>query len=269
MGARSRARSFAVALISALAAFGAAFDALAAGEPPDEAAALAASQGAIGRELGEYLLSDQSGRPLPFSSLRGKPLVLSIVYTTCYHVCSGLTTHLRDVVKVALQALGGDSFSVLTVGFDTANDTPERMRMYARERGADLPGWHFASADAATIARLTRDAGFTYSPSIQGFDHITQTTVVDARGRVVLQIYGQDFKAPLLVEPLKKLVWGGELDRGTLDGLVRTVKLFCTIYDPASGRYRFDYSLIVNVIAGVLALGMVAIAIVRAARNVH
>jgi hypothetical protein len=47
------------------------------------------------------------------------------------------------------------------------------------------------------------------------------------------------------------------------------VRLFCTIYDPASGRYRFDYALVVEVVAGILALGMVAVAIGRASRDVR
>ena len=68
--------------------------------------------------------------------LRGRPVVLSLVYTSCYHVCSGLTLRLRETVKVAREALGPGSFSVVTVGFDTPNDTAERMRLYARERGA-------------------------------------------------------------------------------------------------------------------------------------
>ena len=74
---------------------------------------------------------------------------------------------------------------------------------------------------------------------------------------------------PLVVEPLKKLVWGRNLDRSTLEGLVNTVKLFCTIYDPASGRYRFDYSLLMEIFAGVLALGIAAAGIVAATRNVR
>jgi protein SCO1/2 len=143
------------------------------------------------------------------------------------------------------------------------------MRQYARERGADLADWHFASTNAATIERLARDVGFTYFASAKGFDHITQTTIIDGAGRVVLQVYGEDFAPPLVVEPLKKLVWGRNLDRGTLEGLVNTVKLFCTIYDPSSGRYRFDYSLIVNIVAGGLALGIAAAGILAALRNVR
>lgn len=244
----------------------------AAGAPaaaPDESAALAASQAAIGRQLGDYPFIDQNGRPLRLSSLRGKPVVLSLVYTSCFRICSGLTLHLRDVVSEAQRALGPDTFTVLTVGFDTPNDTPERMRLYAEERGAQMQDWHFASTDAATVDRLARDVGFTYRRSPKGFDHITQTTIIDGSGHVVLQVYGQDFMPPSLVEPLKRLARGREIERGTLDGLLRSVKLFCTIYDPASGRYRFDYSIVADAIAGLLALGMVAIVIAVSWRNSH
>ena len=236
---------------------------------PDESAALATSQAAIGRQLDDYPFIDQNGQPLRLSSLRGRPVVLSLVYTSCFRICSGLTLHLRDVVSEAQRALGPDTFTVLTVGFDTPNDTPERMRLYAQERGAQMQGWHFASADAATVDRLARDVGFTYRRSPKGFDHITQTTIIDGSGHVVLQVYGQDFRPPSLVEPLKRLARGREIERGTLDGLLRSVRLFCTIYDPASGRYRFDYSIIADAIAGVLALGMVAIVIAVSWRNSH
>ena len=234
----------------------------------DDGEALRASQAAIGRTVEGVDLFTANGRRLTFEELRGRPVVLSLVYTSCYHVCSGLTLRVRDTVKVARQALGTEAFSVVTVGFDTPNDTPERMRAYGRERGALQPGWYFAATDAADLERLAGTVGFTYFPSPKGFDHITQTTIIDARGRIVLQVYGEDFAPPLVVEPLKKLVWGQNLDRRTLEGLVNTVKLFCTIYDPTSGRYRFDYSLIVEILAGSLALGIALVGIVAGLRHV-
>ena len=235
---------------------------------PDDAEALRISQAAIGRTVEGVRLTTADGTPLTFEELRGRPVVLSLVYTSCYYVCSGLTLRLRETVKVARQALGADTFTVVTVGFDTPNDTPQRMRAYAMDRGAVQPGWYFASTDPAGIERLATIVGFTYFASPKGFDHITQTTIIDSRGRIVLQVYGDDFAPPLVVEPLKKLVWGGNLDRRTLEGLVNTVKLFCTIYDPSSGRYRFDYSLIVNIAAGSLALGIALAGILAALRNV-
>ena len=236
---------------------------------PDQGEILRASQAAIGRTLGGYSLTTAQREPLTLEQLRGRPVVLSLVYTSCYYVCSGLTLRLRETVKVARAALGAQSFSVVTVGFDTPNDTPERMRLYARERGVEQPGWYFASSDAASMERLVRDVGFTYFASAKGFDHVTQTTIIDRDGRVVLQVYGEDFAPPLVVEPLKRLVWGKGLEQSPVEGLLNRVKLVCTIYDPTSGRYRFDYSLIVELIAGGLAFGIAAVAIAGAMRNVR
>lgn len=243
----------------------------AAATPPglDDAAALRVSQAAIGRTLGGYRFTAADGRVFTLEELRGRPVVLSLVYTSCYYVCSGLTVHLRDTVKIARDTLGEGSFRVVTVGFDTPNDTPLRMGQFGRERGVRDPGWIFASADAASMERLVRDVGFTYRASPKGFDHITQTTILDRSGRVVLQVYGENFAPPLLVEPLKKLVWGRSVERGNVENLLNRVKLFCTIYDPASGRYRFDYSLVVEIVAGALALGLAAIGILASFRNVR
>ena len=83
----------------------------------------------------------------------------------------------------------------------------------------------------------------------------------------MLQVYGASFLPPSLVDPLKRLVLGQELERGTLAGMLRSVELFCTIYDPASGRYRFDYSIVADALAGILALGMVGIVIAVSWRN--
>ena len=57
-------------------------------------------------------------------------------------------------------------------------------------------------------ARLANNLGFLYFASAKGFDHLMQTTVVDANGKIYRQVYGMTFDTPLLVEPLKELVLG-------------------------------------------------------------
>jgi protein SCO1 len=232
-----------------------------------DAAALRTSQAAIGHQLHDLTLSDQFGRPMRLGGLAGRPLVLSLVYTNCYDVCSGLTLHLRDVVRMARETLGVGRFSVLTVGFDVKHDTPASMLAYGRERGIDDPDWRFGSADATTIGRLADDVGFTWAATPTGFEHITQVTVVDAGGTVVQQVYGQDFSPPQLVEPLKSLVLRQGFDRPTVRGVLDSVRLFCTAYDPVTGRYKVDYSMIVGALPALLLLGMIAVALVVAGRR--
>jgi protein SCO1/2 len=154
-------------------------------------------------------------------------------------------------VKKAREALGDESFQVLTVGFDTAVDTPEAMRQFARRQDVEDPHWTFLSGSAESVAALTDNLGFVYFPSPRGFDHINQLTLVDSDGVIYTQVYGAAFELPSLVEPLKELVYG-EPRAGShfAAGLVNRVKLFCTVYDPNTGRYRFDYSLFVGIAVG-------------------
>ena len=64
------------------------------------------------------------------------------------------------------------------------------------------------------------------------------------------QVYGDAFDAPRLVEPLKAVVWGRDPRKSALANWVDGVRLFCTTYDPAVGRYRFDYSIFIGGIIG-------------------
>lgn len=231
-------------------------------EPYDRDAALAVSQAAIGGTIGEYTLRDVRGQPFDLRQLQGRPLVVSMIYTSCHHVCPLITRSLAHTIQIAKEALGEDSFTVITVGFDWAVDTPDRMRVYATQQGVELPGWHFLAGDAATIARLSEDVGFRYFPSAKGFDHLAQTTIVDRDGKVYRQVYGQDNEALAIVEPLKELVFDTPRDAGLIEHWVDTFKLFCTVYDPNSGRYRFDYSIFMTIFVGFLSLGAIAVFIV-------
>jgi protein SCO1/2 len=232
-----------------------------------DAAALRTSQAAIGRVTGDHEFVDQYGRRLRLADLRGRPLALNMIYTSCYDVCSSLTLYLRDAVRIGRQTLGAQAFTVLTVGFDTAHDSPERMHVFARDRDLVDPDWHVVSADATTIRRLADEVGFTWVASPRGFDHVAQVSILDADGRVVRQVYGQDLAPPALVEPLKALVLGSSLERLSMRGLIGSVRLYCSVYDPVSGRYRFDYSMFAGAVPALVVLGMVAVALLLVGRK--
>jgi protein SCO1/2 len=224
----------------------------------DREDALEVSQAALGVTLGDHALRDVDGQPFELSRLSGSPLVISMIYTSCHHVCPTITRNLGAAVEIASEALGADAFNVVTVGFDWAVDTPERMRLYASERRIDAPNWYFLAGDSASIAALSRDLGFRFFPSAKGFDHLTQTTVLDREQVVYRQIYGVDIEPPMLVEPLKELVFDTPREAGLIEHWVDTFKLFCTVYDPNSGRYRFDYSIATTMAVGILCLGAIA-----------
>jgi protein SCO1/2 len=233
-------------------------------QPYERDDALEISQAAIARQLGDYSLRDVDGQPFDLAQLRGKPLVISMIYTSCHHICPMITRNLGDTIDVAQEALGEDSFSVITVGFDWRVDTPERMRQFAAGLGMnDVPNWHFLATEAGVVDKLSENLGFLFYPSAKGFDHLAQATVIDADGKIYRQIYGVDVETTALVEPLKELVFNTPRSAGFIEHWMSTFRLFCTVYDPNNDRYRFDYSIFMAIIVGVLCLGMVAIFIVR------
>ena len=215
------------------------------------ASAVTISQNAIGNRVGDYPLTDIYGKQRRLSELQGKPVVLSMIFTSCFQVCPMTIRHLAEVVDKAQAALGNDSFNVVIVGFDTTTDTPEAMRNFAKQQGIEARGWNIFSIDAPYVEALTRDVGLVYFPSARGFDHVIQATVIDAEGTVYRQVYGQVFDTPLLIEPLKELVFGRPQPNQTfMSDLFNRIRLFCTTYDPVRDDYYFDYSLFVGLFVG-------------------
>lgn len=238
----------------------------AAAVPPriDADAALARSEAAIGRTIGGYALTDSRGEPLRFEELRGRPLVVSLVYTSCSDVCPTTTQSVRAAVQAARKALGTDAFNLLTVGFDARKDTPRRLAAFARDQNVDGdPAWRLASGDGGTIAALISDLGFSYAAVAGGFDHVAQTTILDAEGRVYRQVYGDAFPIPVFVEPLKELVFGTVTRALTVTGLADRIRFLCTVYDPATGRYRTDYSIAFGIVLGGLSLVLTGTVVFR------
>ncbi len=213
--------------------------------------ALKISQAAIGKQLADYTFTNAEGKTVRLSELRGKPLVLSMVFTSCYQICPMTTRHLSKVVEKARDAMGEDSFSVAVVGFDTRVDTPDAMQYFANKQGISQRDWHLLSIDEENLEALVKDTGFIYYPSSSGFDHLIQATVIDADGKVYRQVYGQVFDTPLLVDPLLELVLGRPKPAQTfLSSISDKIKLFCTTYDPHRDGYYFDYSLFVGMFVG-------------------
>ncbi len=217
--------------------------------------ALDRSQAVIGKPVGDYTLRDGAGKEVRLADYRGKPLLVSFIYTGCFQVCPATTKFLGSAVEEAQRVLSADAFRVVTVGFNLPFDTPGAMREFRKRQGIDLANWDFLAADAATVDGLARDLGFAWVPTAAGFDHLTQVTILDGQGRVFRQVYGESFELPVLVGPLRELVTGAPAPAQNLVGLLERVRILCTVYDPRAGKYRLNYGLFIEIFAGLSMLG--------------
>lgn len=249
-----RATAFrALALLAALG--GAALAAAqSAGVTPalDQTAALRLSQAAVGRPIGDFTLFDREGRPLRLETYRGKPLLVSFIYTGCFQVCPTTTRALQETVSAAQNSLGSDQFRVVSIGFNQPADSPQALKSFAAQHGIRLPNWEFLSPPGAIVADLARAFGFSFVATPAGFDHILQVSVVDAQGRIYRQIYGEAFAADNLIAPLRQLITGAPVaDDTSLAAIIERVRIFCSVYDPVTGKYRVSYGLVFEIAGGI------------------
>ena len=216
----------------------------------DEKLALKESQAAIGRAPAEQVFRDSEGRNVRLSELRGKPLVVNFVYTGCIQVCPATTQFLAKAVLQAERTLGPGAFRVATIGFNLPFDHPAAMKAFARKFGIASPNWLFLTPDAGTLERLVADFGFRYEATSAGFDHLLQVSIADPQGRIYRQVYGDSFDAPLFIGPLLQLAQNAPVPAGDLPSWIEQVRLLCTVYDPASGRYRVNYAVVIELLIG-------------------
>jgi protein SCO1 len=224
-------------------------------DPPapalDAAMALRDSQAAIGRQVGEHVLLDTQGRPVRLSSYRGKPLLVSFIYTGCFQVCPTGTRSLQESVQTLRKTFRAEHFNVLSIGFNQPADSPQAMRAFAAQHRIHEPHWEFLSPPPHSVNALIRDFGFSYLATPAGFDHLLGVTVVDAQGLIYAQVYGEKFSADQLGEPLRLLLRGAPMPAQlSLAELIERVRIICTVYDPQTGRYKYNYGLIVEIAGG-------------------
>lgn len=218
----------------------------------DATTALRDSRAAIGRVIGDHPLLDTQERAVRLADYRGKPLLVSFVYTGCFQVCPTTTRSLATAVDRLAATFGTGTFNVVSIGFNQPFDSPAAMRAFAAQLRVGAPNWHFLSPLPSSVEALTRDFGFRYVATPAGFDHVLTVSVLDAQGRLQAQVYGEQFTPDQLGEPLRRLLRDAPVPAGLpLADLVERVRILCTVYDPTTGRYRYDYGLILEIAGGV------------------
>jgi protein SCO1/2 len=122
----------------------------------------------------DFGVRDEDGRMLRLADMRGKPVVVTFLYTTCKDTCP-LTA---QQIRIALDDLGYD-VPVVAVSVDPANDTARRARSFAlRQRMDGRMRW--ALGDAARLQRIWDAYGIR--PQTADDDHTASTVLLDGRG---------------------------------------------------------------------------------------
>jgi protein SCO1 len=132
-----------------------------------------------GMPRARFALRDQDGRTVTAASLRGRPAIVSFLYTHCQDTCPLVA----DQVRGALDRLGRRDVPYVAVSVDPAGDTRASARAFLLKH--DLNGRaHFLLGTLAQLQPIWR--AFGVQPQGTGNTahdaHTPSTVVLDARG---------------------------------------------------------------------------------------
>jgi protein SCO1/2 len=103
--------------------------------------------------LPDVSLIDQHGSAVSLASLKGKPVLIDFIYTSCASTCPVLTAKMVSVARELGPALGAN-VTMVSITLDPEHDSPAQLASYAKSRGADDNGWLFLTGEPAQIDQV-------------------------------------------------------------------------------------------------------------------
>lgn len=218
----------------------------------------------------DLVFHDETGKTVRLGDYFGKkPVILSLIYFNCPQLCPMVENGLLESLQRVKFSIG-DQFNVLTISFDP-NDQPSQafskratyLSMYNRKGAA--AGWHFLTGDQASITALTKAVGFRYryDPQTKMFSHATAIIVLTPQGKVARYFYGIRYPAGGVRLALV------EASQGKIGNPVDAVLLYCSHYNPATGKYSLLISRVLFIAAAltVILLGGLLLVLFRSGRR--
>jgi len=151
---------------------------------------------AVGDQVPDFKLVNQSGKAIHLAQYRGKVVLLTFIYTRCpmSDYCPRMSANFSEIDKgLAADKAAYGKTHLLSVSFDPKYDTPAVLRSYGgahtgRFTEEDFRHWEFAAPPVDELGKLEEwfDLGVTGDSSApETIQHSLSTVVIGRDGRVV------------------------------------------------------------------------------------
>ena len=168
----------------------------------------------IGNPVPDFTLTNQDGRKITMKDFAGKALGITFIYARCPlpDYCIRMSTAFSDL---ALQLNGDpelkDKIRLLSVSFDPANDTPEKLKSYGigylgKDAKPDFTVWQLGVAPDPEVRKIADFFGLRYEVDQNDktqINHSLRTIVISPEGKVTKIFPGSDWTNGQLLDELK------------------------------------------------------------------
>lgn len=159
----------------------------------------------IGDPLPEYHFTNETGKAISLSQLKGQALAITFIFTRCPlpDFCPRMSGNFAETQKSLLASSDAPAnWRLLTISFDPDFDTPPVLKGYARRYGADPRHWNFLTGDLVEITAIAEQFGQMFWRDQGSLNHNLRTVVVDASGRVRKILQGNTWTSSELAAEL-------------------------------------------------------------------
>ncbi len=167
----------------------------------------------VGEALPDFSFVDQNGRRVHLHQFRGKPLLLTFIYTRCPlpDFCIRMSNNFGQLAKNLKQGAPAvyGRLQLLSISIDPEYDKPAVLMRYGKAYAGDIDPkfehWRFVSGTTAETRKAADFFGLTYVPENGQIVHSLRTVLVAPDGKIAAQYGGNDWTPGEVEAELKKL----------------------------------------------------------------
>ena len=147
----------------------------------------------------------QDGSQISFIDLKGQPLVVVMIYTSCKTACPRLVADMRFIdAKVATKPENQPRY--ILVSIDPLNDTPARLKEFAAENDMAGDQWLFLQGTEDSVRDFANILSVKYKKiNPMDFSHSNIISVFDKEGVLQYQKEGLRLQNEEIVEQILEI----------------------------------------------------------------
>ncbi len=168
----------------------------------------------VGNEAPDFSLTNQDGKRISLKDFRGKALAITFIYAKCPlpDYCIKMSTHFSDAAtQIADDPELKDKIRLLSISFDPANDTPDKLRSYGigylgNDPKTKFDVWQLAVGSDAEVRKIADFFGLRYEVDKTDktqLNHSLRTAVIAPDGKVTKIFPGNEWSPGMLLKELE------------------------------------------------------------------
>lgn len=174
-------------------------------ESANEAAVPLLSEGDL---LPDYEFTDENGEAVKLSQLRGMPVALTFVFSRCPvpEYCPRMMRNFDETrTRLESDPEAPEKFRLLTISFDTENDSPEIMKKWGAAYGHQSgQNWSLLTSETCcTINAIGGNVGLKFGEVNGSYQHNLRTVVLNPDGTIRRIFTDETWSTDELVSEIK------------------------------------------------------------------